>query len=83
MILKRLATGVQSMVVTPVMLKGEVGGGLTVVDAGLTVMVKLALTDKLPGSVAVTVTFDTPEALGVPLMVLPDRLSPAGKPVAE
>ena len=76
----RLATGVQSMVVTPVMLKVPV---LVIEAAGLTVIVKLVATDKLPGSVAVTVTLDTPDILGVPLMVLPDRLKPAGKPVAE
>jgi hypothetical protein len=62
------------------MLKGPV---LVIEAAGLTVKVKLVLTDKLPGSVATTVTLDTPDILGVPLMVLPDRLNPAGKPVAE
>ena len=74
----RFATGVQLLVVTPVMAKGAV----VVTEAGFTVMVKLVLTLKLPGSVAVTVTVDTPDAEGVPLMTLPLRLSPPGKPLA-
>ena len=62
MTLMRLLTGVQSMVVTPVMAKGAV----LVTEAGLTVMVNVVLADRLPGSVAVTVTLDTPDILGVP-----------------
>ena len=49
-------------------------------------MVKLNVvaTDKLPGSVAVTVTEKGEPAVvvGAPLMVLPDRLRPAGRPLA-
>ena len=78
--LTRLPTGVQLSVVTPVMAKGPPGMGGP--DAGLTVRVKVVLTERLPGSVAVMVTVETPDALGVPLMVVPARLNPAGKPVA-
>ena len=63
--------------VTPVIEKGP-----PVTGAGLIVSMKLVLTLRLPGSVAFTVTLDTPDTKGVPLMVLPDRLKPAGKPLA-
>ena len=57
------------------MLKVAVGGG---VPAGLTVMVKLVLADRLPGSVAVTVTLLTPDIEGVPeiIRVAGSKLSP-------
>ena len=66
--------------VTPVIAKPAGGGGGG--PAGLTVMRKTVLTDKLPGSVAVTVTSDTPDTLGVPLMVDgAEKFSPAGNPL--
>ena len=82
MMLMRLATGVQSMVVTPVILKAP---ELVIEVAGLTVMAKLVATDKLPGSVAVTVTEkgDPTVVEGVPLMVLPLNVRPGGNPLAD
>ena len=43
--------------------------GVTTMGAGLTVMVKLVLAERLPGSVAVTVMPTTPDAEGVPEMM--------------
>ena len=61
------------------MLKVPEGGGVP--EAGLTVMLKLVLADRLPGSVAVTVTVLTPLIEGVPEMVEGEvKLRPAGRP---
>ena len=51
--------------------------------AALMVRLNVVATDKLPGSVAVTVTEkgEPVVVVGVPLITLPDRLRPAGKPV--
>ena len=73
---------IQLTIVTPVMAKGAV----TVTGAGLTVMVKVVLADRLPASVAVTVTLDTPDTEGAPLMmrVAGSKLKPlAGLMLAE
>ena len=50
--------------VTPVIEKGP-----ATTEAGLTVMVKLVLADRLPGSVAVIITVETPLRLGVPVIM--------------
>ena len=72
----------QRMVCTPVMLKVPVGGGVPA--AGLTVRVKVVLAERLPGSVALTVTVVTPETEGVPEMVEgATKFSPAGKPETD
>ncbi len=71
------------MVCTLVMLKVPVGGG-GVPDAGLTVMLKLVLAVRLPGSVATTVTVETPDIEGVPEMVEgATKFSPAGRPITD
>ena len=43
-------------------------------------MVNWVLTDRLPGSVAVTITVETPGTLGVPLMIPLAKDRPVGKP---
>lgn len=52
-------------------------------SAGSTVRSKLVLTDRLPVSVAVTVTLVAPLTEGVPLMVVPVKVNPGGKPLTE
>jgi hypothetical protein len=58
-------------------------GAVLITGAGLTVMVKLVLTVRLPGSVAVTVMLLTPLSDGVPERIVPIRLKPAGSPLIE
>ena len=60
---------------------GVLTGGAT--TAGLTVREKVVLTERLPGSVAFTVTVLTPLTEGVPLITLPTELKPAGKPLID
>ena len=60
--------------------------GVTATGAGLTVMVKVVLAERLPESVAVMVTLETPETEGVPemLRLLASKLNPlAGTMLAE
>ncbi len=72
----------QLTVVTPVILK-TLKGEVSKVLAGLTVRGKLVLAERLPGSVAVTVTVEVPDTDGVPLMMVPTRLRPGGSPLAD
>jgi hypothetical protein len=60
-------------------LKGEVSKVL----AGLTVSGKLVVVERLPGSVAVTITVEIPDTNGVPLMMVPVKLRPDGSPLAD
>ena len=76
----RSPTGVQPNVLTLVIAKGAV---VVPDEAGLTVSTKLVLAVRLPGSVAVSTTVLTPLTDGVPESVVPTRLKPAGKPLAD
>jgi hypothetical protein len=58
-------------------------GAVLTTGAGFTVSTKLVLAERLPGSVAVTTTVLTPLTEGVPESVVPTKLRPAGRPLAE
>ena len=74
---------VQLTVLTPVILKGPPG---TTTEAGLTVRVKLVLTERLPGSLATTVRLKGEPTVveGVPEIVAGAvKLRPAGSPLTD